>query len=398
VLDANDLPRGASWLAKVAVRGVAPAGDGPEARAALEAAIAKHKENGDIYANALSVSFRDDVSRPAGVSIDAFSPHAFKAQTEAGGTAFFVWAGWHDGAYARAALERFAALGNGQRVVIGPWNHGATQAVDPVLDTEGVGPDSLVLQFERLRFFDYYLKDTGARPEREIVYYVLGAGEWRRSPVWPPVGTGEQTWWLSAEKGLEDDLPARIAQRSYQVDFNAGSGRTNRWRTQLFRSDVRYERRVAKDQSLLVFESAPLERDMEITGTPLLLLRLAADAEDTAVHAYLEAVAPNGRLAMLTEGVLRALHRAAAAQRTGGGNRSFLRTAAAPLVPGRAEDMVVPLLPLAAKIPAGWRIRLALGGADSDEFARVPPTGNVTWAVHTGGQEGSRLVLPVVEH
>lgn len=397
VLDANELPRGASWVAKLAVDGVAPAGDGPEARAALERAIAQHKANGDIYANALSVTFRDDVSRPAGVSIDTFSPHAVKAQTEAGGAAFSVWAGWHDGAYARAALERFAALDNGQRLVIGPWNHGAEQALDPLRGTDGAGPDGLILRHERLRFFDHYLKDTGQPPSKEIVYYVLGAGEWRRSPVWPPAGTGEQTWWLSVEGGLEDDLPARIATRGYVVDFNAGSGRTNRWRTQLFRSDVRYEDREMRGRSLLVFESPPLEADMELAGTPLLHLRLAVDAEDTAVHAYLEAVSPRGRVALLSEGVLRALHRAAPAQRLGGGNRSFLRSGAAPLVAGRAEDMAVPLLPLAARIPAGWRLRLALGGADSDEFARVPPAGNVTWAVHTGGQEGSRLVLPVAE-
>jgi len=397
VLDANTLPPGASWVAKLAVRGVAPAGEGGQSRLRLARAVEQHAANGDIYANALSVTFRDDVARPAGVSIDAFSPHVFKAQTEAGGAAFSVWAGWHDGAYARAALERFAALDNPQRLVIGPWNHGAEQSVDPIRDETGMGPGWLPSQFERLRFFDYHLKDKGEKPVPEIVYYVLGAGEWRRTPVWPPPGGSEQTWWLSAEGALEDDLPARIASRSYKVDFNTGTGRTNRWRTQLFRGDVRYENREVKDQSLLVFESAPLRADMELAGSPLLLLRFSADAEDAAVHAYLEAVSPRGRIAMLSEGVLRALHRGAPAQRLGGGHRSFLRSQAAPLVPGRVEDMVVPFLPLAARIPAGWKLRLAIAGADSDQFARVPPAGDVIWSVHTGGQEGSRLVLPLAE-
>ena len=395
MLDANELPRSASGLARLAVRGVAPVGEGPEAREALRRAVEQHAANGDIYANALSVTFRDDVARPANVSIDAFSPHILREQTEAGGAAFFVWAGWHDGAYARAALERASVLGNPQRVVIGPWNHGAEQAVDPLRDETGMGPGQLSRHFESLRFFDHYLKDKGVSPAREIIYYVMGAGEWRRTAKWPPAGGRPQTWWLSAEGGLEDDLPARIAQRTHHVDFNAGTGRTNRWRTQLFRGDVRYDNREVKDRSLLVFESAPLEEDMELAGTPQLHIRLAADAEDTAVHAYLEAVSPRGRVVMLSEGVLRALHRAAPAQRLGAGNRSFLRAEAAPLVPGRVEDMIVPLLPLAARISAGWRLRLAIGGADSDQFARVPPAGNVTWAVSTGGQEGSRLVLPL---
>lgn len=392
ILDSGHLPHGTPWWLRAVVTGPARAGgETPEEQAADRK---QHEANGDIYANALSVTFRDDVARPAGISIDAFSPHAFRAETEAAHVPFYVWAGWFDGAYADAALKRYASLHVPQRLVIGPWNHGAAEAVDPITREKGMPPNEAERLFERLRFFDHYLKDEGPAPKNEIVYYTLGGGGWRHTDVWPPAGTAERVLGLGQDGAMVwNPADAKSGSRTYAVDFSVGSGPQNRWHTQLDRDDVAYPDRASVDARLLVFESAPLDEATEISGWPRLHLLLAASSEDTAVHAYLEAVSPKGRVVMLSEGVLRALHRAGVSM--GGTGRAFLRRDAAPMVPGRPETLDVRFLPLSAVVPAGWRVRLALAGADADQFARVPPVGEVTWTVFTGGDKGSRLYLPI---
>jgi hypothetical protein len=52
--------------------------------------------------------------------------------------------------------------------------------------------------------------------------------------------------------------------------------------------------------------------------------------------------------------------------------RSHNRADAAPLVPGCAEQIVIPLLPVAWRFERGSRIRLALSGADIDHYGQVP--------------------------
>jgi predicted acyl esterase len=41
-------------------------------------------------------------------------------------------------------------------------------------------------------------------------------------------------------------------------------------------------------------------------------------------------------------------------------------------VPGRAEEIVITLLPTAWRFAKGSRIRLAIAGADSDHYGQVP--------------------------
>ncbi|NNF27096.1 MAG: hypothetical protein HKN73_07750, partial [Gemmatimonadetes bacterium] len=53
------------------------------------------------------------------------------------------------------------------------------------------------------------------------------------------------------------------------------------------------------------------------------------------------------------------------------------------------------LWPIAALVRAGHRVRLAIAGADADMFDPLPPDGQ-TLHVHRGGENPSRITLPVV--
>ena len=387
-LDANLVPDEYGRIGRLAIAGVRPV-DGHEE--ALEQAVAEHVANLDLYAAAKQITFRDDRAGPAGLSTDDFSPHAGTIDPD---VAIYSWSGWLDGAYADSLLKRFTTLPNPQRAVIGAWNHAGVHDVNPFRppdqqDADPV-PSVLVQRLEEKRYLDFYLKGVGKRPDDVLIYATMGEGgevAWARTEVWPPKGVVPRVLHLGPGRSLGWDAPAGSGEEVYAVNFSVNSGELNRWRTQLSRSDVVYPDRAAVGAKLLVFDAPPLDAPLEITGSPALTLWLAADAPDTAVFAYLEAVGPDGRLVYLTEGMLRALHRRGS---------DFLRAAGRELTPGEPARLDITLLSTSVLVPQGWRLRLTLAGADAGQFARVPEAGEVTWQVQWGGKMASRLELPVM--
>jgi putative CocE/NonD family hydrolase len=99
------------------------------------------------------------------------------------------------------------------------------------------------------------------------------------------------------------------ASDSYTVDFTASTGGYNRWATGFGGGDVVYPDRANEDKKLLAYTSIPLASDLEITGSPVLTVQMSSTTGDGAIHAYLEDVAPEGRVTYLDEGILRVLDR-----------------------------------------------------------------------------------------
>ncbi len=166
-----------------------------------------------------------------------------------------------------------------------------------------------------------------------------------------------------------------------RVDASTGTGERSRWRSLLSLVPGDYPDRARRDRELLCYDSAPLDRDVEVTGHPrVAIFARWHGTDDGQLFAYLEDVAPDGRVAYVTEGQLRALQRAG----------TFRRADAAPLADGELAEIAFELLPISWLFRRGHRIRLALAGGDADHFTRpVPCTLGVKRA-------GSRIELPVV--
>jgi predicted acyl esterase len=122
------------------------------------------------------------------------------------------------------------------------------------------------------------------------------------------------------------------------VNFTASSGKQTRWHTGLGGGDVVYPDRAEEDKKLLVYTSAPLETDLEITGTPVLTLELSSTTSDGALHAYLEDVSTEGHVTYVDEGILQIMDRKEVDPKTLpyeplGPAHSFVRKDAEPLTP-----------------------------------------------------------------
>ncbi|HEY0302849.1 MAG TPA: CocE/NonD family hydrolase [Rhizomicrobium sp.] len=350
--------------------------------ALLGPALAEHAANTRFADLMAACEFRDDVGGNAPAN-----PAELVDRLYARHTPTFHWAGWLDAGTAAGALARFAATDAPMRLCIGPWNHGAGMDCDPLA---GAPIPASLSRAEQVRMIAAFFREAMApdpRIAREIRYYTFGETKWRTAPSWPPAGVRMAAWHLAEGHGLTRDAPiAEAPSDTYSVDGDAGTGASSRWTTSLGGGPVDYGDRAEADKRLLVYTSAPLSSEMRIEGTPRIELWLSCSAPDGLFVAYLEAVAPDGRVAYLSEGELRGVHREAP--------RAFRRADARPLPVGETVHLEFSLLPLAARLPRGFALRIALAGADKDSFA---PVRTPCWQVHRDAARPSRLWLPVQE-
>jgi putative CocE/NonD family hydrolase len=365
----------------------------------LTEAIKSHTGNIDIYKASQQVTYRDD--RPFNTfSIDDFSVHSYAQEIGRSGAAVNSWGGWFDAGTADAVIKSFMTLKNPQRAIIGAWNHGGQQNASPYVTPTS---EAVRQSLEWLRFFDYYLKgiDTGVMPqERTLLYYTMGEEKWKETKTWPVQGSAPVRWYMTQDNMLSANAPTvSSGADSYTVDFEATTGEHNRWRTQLG-GPVSYPDRTAEDRRLLVYTSAPLTEDTEITGYPVINLYVASTSTDGAFFVYLEDVDENGKVTYLTEGELRALHRKVSQERppywTGSPYHSFRKKDGAPLVPGQLTQLRFGLLPTSVLVKKGHRIRIAVAGHDKSVFARVPAEGVPVITVERNKGHASYVELPTV--
>ncbi|MEO8450169.1 MAG: CocE/NonD family hydrolase [Gemmatimonadota bacterium] len=356
--------------------------DADTSGALLAAAVAERAGLPSMYDGLKDVTFRDDVPAGWDASVSDRSIHTHRAEAERARIPTMVWGGWLDAGTSTGVLHRFMTWQMPIRAVIGPWSHGARFHASPFLadDTPTV-PTVEQQRREQMCWLDRYTRGgaNGVSDDHLLVYYTLGEERWKTTKEFPLPGTRAERWYLDREHILSTTPPkAADGADRYTVDFDATTGTTNRWYTQRGGGDVIYPDRAAADGKLLVFTSAPLDADQEVTGFPVVSLRIRSTATDGAFFVYLEDVAPDGRVTYLTEGVLRAINRRVSsdpAYRMLTPYHSFLRKDAEPLVPGNEAELRFGLIPTSVLFRKGHRIRVAIGGADKDTFARVPADG-----------------------
>jgi putative CocE/NonD family hydrolase len=367
----------------------------------LAAALAE-RDNADVFQMTQSIEYRDGRWGATGKTITDISPCGQRTAIESSGVPMYVWVSWLDNGSVEGALARYQTFSNPQKLIIGPWSHSGNHHADPFLPATTKTDPSPKVQFQMLvAFFDAYLKDDAtAEPEWSITYYTLGEGEWKTTKTWPPAGFTPQSWYFGPDGSLIPDAP-NVASGSdeYTVDWTVTTGDANRWYTGLYMADVVYPDRAEEDAKLLTYTSAPLETDVEITGSPIVTLYVASTETDGAFHVYLEDVAPDGHVTYVTEGILRAIHRQGSEKEPpyegSGPYHSFERTDATPLVPGEVAEIRFNLYATSVLIKKGHHIRIAITGHDASMFARYPAEGTPVLTVQRNSAYPSHVELPM---
>jgi putative CocE/NonD family hydrolase len=275
----------------------------------------------------------------------------------------------------------------------GDVDFGPAAAIDGNL-----APDFLEL---RLRFFDAWLrgKRNRAAAEPAVLLFVMGGGSgrrnaqgrmdhggrWRAEKDWPIPDARATPFYLHGDGRLATQAPApAAAPLSYDFDpahpvpsiggtitsgkpVMVGGAFDQREGPQVFGCQAPYLPLAARPD-ILVFESAPLEGDLEVTGAIEAKLWVSSDRADTDFTLKLIDVYPpcadypEGFAMNLTDGILRARYR-----------NSWEHPE--PLIPGQPTQLTVAAFPTSNLFKAGHKIRLDISSSNFPHFDVNPNTG-----------------------
>ncbi|MDX1394454.1 MAG: CocE/NonD family hydrolase [Gemmatimonadota bacterium] len=319
----------------------------------------------------------------------------------------YHWNGWYDVFVTDAALW-YANYTGPQKLGIGAWSHAGMP--DSVLMAERGRLGAI----EQLRWFDHWLKgiDNGVMDEPPIHYAVMiDPGEWRweSAESWPPPAEPFELRFAAGPTGSVDSandgrlvrVDAVFDDRGvdeYTVDTTTTTGTTTRWDNAVGAAPVMvYPDLRETDARALTYTTDPLDVDLTVTGHPVATLWVTSSAGDADFFVLLEEVYPDGRSRYVTEGVLRASHRATAPAPWDNLGLPFHRSFesdVSPLPEGEPAELELDLHPTSTVFNAGNRLRVTVMGADADnteERYATPPT----VGLHRGPGTPSGIVLPV---
>jgi len=402
VCGAEEVKGWSCWKTRLMTPGVRPVDEDSQGKQLVQMLGQHH--NFDVAGAIEKVEFRDDqvATDEGAIRLADISPSGLRGKIEASKVPMMVWCGWLDGS-PEGPLIRYRTFSNPQILVIGPLSHGGDFNVDPFAQKHSPPVPTSEEQFKmEADFFDRVLRnETPETVQSSIQYYTMGEERWHTTKTWPPAGLSADRLYFGENNMLVAAGPsAARASDAYTVDFTASTGKQTRWATGLGGGDVVYPDRADEDKKLLVYTSAPLETDLEITGSPVLTVEMSSTMSDGALHAYLEDVAPGGRVTYLDEGILRLIDRKEVDPKSLpyeplGPAHSFTRKDAEPLTPGAPEKIRVSLYPTSVLLRKGHRIRIALAGADTGFFKRYPAEGTPRWTMYRDPQRPSFIELPV---
>jgi putative CocE/NonD family hydrolase len=314
--------------------------------------------------------------------------------------------GWYDN-FCQSDLEAFAALSRkskAHRVLIGPWPHNMSLKFKDV----DFGREAAVpLRSLQLGWFDHWLRGKpltyADRPP--VRFFVMGANRWRDEWQWPPRARMTR-FYLASTRGANslsgDGRLAAKAPRSSPPDrylydpadpvpTRGGAVCCN---PEIFPWGPLDQRAVEGRPDVLVYTSAPMARDVEVTGPVQAVLWVSTSARDTDFTVKLVDVAEDGAARILTDGILRLRYRNSL-------ERAELGR------PGEVYRIVVDAGVTSNVFLRGHSIRVEISSSNFPRFDRNPNTGRPI-AMETRFQKAaqevyhdrarpSHVVLPVVE-
>ncbi len=366
--------------------------------------------------------------------------------------------GWYD-SYTRSTLDAYLALSRSKKgpikVIIGPWTHGTYTTEERTCGDIDLGDPAALDSFDELhlRWFDQWLKNenTGIDQEAPVQIFVMGGGSgrrtrsgqldhggnWRQESEWPLARTSFTRFYLQSNGLLQTELPGEEeGQTTYRFDpdnpvptiggnFSSLSFLTPLPRDAAPDQPAKAERRqeitpsggydqresdtffgceppflpLGSRRDVLVFQTLPLERDIEITGPIEVKLWVSSSAPDTDFTAKLidcyppSADYPQGYALNLTDSILRARYASSREQEV------FLE-------PGKIYSLAIVLYPTSNLFKQGHAIRLDISSSNFPRFDVNPNTGEPLGrsrrqsaadnTIHHGRQCPSHIVLPII--
>lgn len=222
------------------------------------------------------------------------------------------------------------------------------------------------LQYESLRWFDYWLKgiDTQIMDEPPVRLFVMGTGAWRVSSEWPLPETKWTPFYLHDR--------ALLWEREHFPNEGSSSFHDSPW-----------------GRGCVEFTSPELVEDTEVIGPSV--VHLYASTTDTEILWFvsLREVDAAGKERVLTRGWLRGSHRKVDSARSKPWEPFHPHAESEPLAPGEIYEFRIGLVPTANLFKAGSRIKLKISCCDDPPANSLEALG----AGHIRRQSASRVTV-----
>ncbi|NHI92613.1 MAG: CocE/NonD family hydrolase [Candidatus Lokiarchaeota archaeon] len=347
------------------------------------------------------IKTRDDPMDDEGHTIDSISIFTQKDKIEKLNIPFYTWSSWWDSTTANATIYRFLYFKNPQKAVIGDWDHKALHRANPFFSHKNTAKpikDDQIIDW--VKFYKDCLNDNFG-DKKVLYYYTMGEEKWKRTTIWPPKNQEMTSWYLNKNNLLTKEKPKdEHGVDKYAVNYDVTTGIRNRWYT-LLSVPIFYPDREEQDKKLLTYTSEPLEEDIEITGHPEITLFLKTTHKDGFVCVYLEFIDENNKIHWITDGQLHFIHRKISSEsppyQIFEPYHSFKRKDVLPVVPNELMEIKFALYPTSILLRRGYRIKLALSGADKDTFAREPQNGMPILTIERNTIKSSLIKIPIIK-
>jgi putative CocE/NonD family hydrolase len=313
---------------------------------------------------------------------------------------------WNDDSYGQpGAIRNYLGMvkngateraRRGQRLVIGPWTHGVPMMGQTKFNGIDYGP-SAALDYNDLllQFFDYWLRgiDDNYSTQPPIRIFVMGDNEWRAENEWPPARTRYQDLFLRKDGVLDRQGPA-AGEAPDRLSYDPRN-------PVRLASAVRYEiepgswRMITSRRDVLSYTTAPLERDIEITGLILGELWVSSTAPDTDFTMRVLDLSPDGSPTdfVAAFGRLRARYRSTEKE-----------APPQPLPPEKATLLTIGMGYTSNVIKAGHRLQVLVTGSVFpyvhlnvwEPFVSMSQAVVATDTIYHDADHPSRIILPLI--
>ncbi len=256
--------------------------------------------------------------------------------------------GWTDG-YSNTVFRLLENLKVPVKGLIGAWGHKYPH--------HGELGDTIDFLQETLRWWDRWLKGrlNGIDEEPRLRAWMQDTvspitparpGHWIAEESYPTDNVSPKSFYLKpglidVDNQVPDFLPELTIQSPLSVGLFAG-----KWCSYAADTDLPSDQRE-EDGGALVFDTPPLENDVEILGAPELQVRLSSNKPVAMLAARICDVAPNGRSTRVTYGILNLTRRDSDEHPE-------------ELKEGKIYTIKLKLNYIAQRFPAGHQIRLSL--------------------------------------
>ena len=176
------------------------------------------------------------------------------------------------------------------QIVAGPWRHGGWQGKGDTLGRIPLGTESGTEFQEQIQapFFAYWLHGKGARPDFAARMFESGSNVWKTYAAWPPAGATATNLYLHGDGSLSFAAPAAgEACREYVSDPASPVPFRVRPMTATYKSpdwlnwESDDQRFVDHRPDVLSYTSAPIKRDLVVTGTLAATLMASTSGTDS---------------------------------------------------------------------------------------------------------------------